>query len=77
MIHPLAEDFSHLKDLEIESKIQELSRKYWMSANPNIQSQISLFLDLYRAELANRRARLWQEQSGKRNEDLDKLINVN
>jgi hypothetical protein len=77
MIHPLAEDFSHLKDLEIEAKIQELSRKYWMTANPNIQNQIALFLDLYRAELANRRARLWQEQSGKRNEDLDKLINVN
>jgi hypothetical protein len=77
MIHPLAEDFSNLKDLEIESKIQELSRKYWMTTNPNIQTQISLFLDLYRSELANRRARLWQEQAGKRNEDLDKLINVN
>jgi hypothetical protein len=77
MIHPLAEDFSNLKDLEIESKIQELSRKYWMTTNPNIQTQISLFLDLYRSELANRRARVWQEQAGKRNEDLDKLINVN
>ena len=76
MIHPLADDFSNLKDLEIESKIQELSRKYWMTTNPNIQTQISLFLDLYRSELANRRAKLWQEQSGKRNEDLDKLINV-
>jgi len=75
-MHPLADDFSNLKDLEIESKIQELSRKYWMTTNPNIQNQISLFLDLYRSELANRRAKLWQEQTGKRNENLDKLINV-
>jgi len=75
-MHPLADDFSNLKDLEIESKIQELSRKYWMTNNPNIQNQISLFLDLYRSELANRRAKLWQEQTGKRNENLDKLINV-
>ena len=75
-MHPLADDLSNLKDLEIESKIQELSRKYWMTNNPNIQNQISLFLDLYRSELANRRAKLWQEQTGKRNENLDKLINV-
>lgn len=77
MIHPLAEDFSGLKDSEIESKIQELSRKYWMATNVHVQSQIAVFLDLYKTELTARRSKLWQEQSAKKNEDLDKLINVN
>ena len=48
MIHPLAEDFSKLKDSEIDTRIQELSKKYWQSRNPAVQNQISLFLDLKR-----------------------------
>ena len=55
MIHPLAQDLSKLKDLEIESKIQELGRKYWQSRNPDVQQQISLFLDTYNEELKARR----------------------
>ena len=50
-MHPLAEDFSQLKDAEIETRVSELSKKYWQSSNPSIQNQISLFLDLYNDEL--------------------------
>lgn len=77
MIHPLAEDFSTLKDAEIESKIQELSRKYWQATNPNVQTQITLFLDLYNEELRSRRAKLWQQQYQNRDKGLDNLIKVN
>jgi hypothetical protein len=77
MIHPLAEDFSQLKDTEIENKIQELGKKYFQCANPAVQHQITLFLDMYKTELAVRRARVWQEQYQKRDTDLDSLINVN
>lgn len=77
MIHPLAEDFSVLKDAELETKIHELSKKYFMSANnPAVQNQIILLLDMYKAELNNRRHKLWQEQYQKRDTDLDSLINV-
>jgi hypothetical protein len=76
MIHPLAEDFSQLKDTEIENKIQELGRKYFQCSNPAVQHQITLFLDMYKTELAARRARMWQEQYQKRDTDLDSLINV-
>ena len=76
-MHPLAEDFSKLKDAEIESRIQELNRKYWQAGNPGVQHQISMFLDLYNEELRNRRARMWQQQYQNRDKDLDKLINVN
>jgi len=77
MFNPLAEDLSKLKDAEVENKIQELSRKYFQTNNHNIQHQITVFLDMYKAELATRRARMWQEQYQKRDTDLDSLINVN
>jgi len=76
MFNPLADNIHTLKDLELENKIQELSRKYFMSNDHNVQHQITVFLDMYKAELANRRSKLWQEQYQKRDTDLDSLINV-
>jgi len=76
-MHPLAEDFSKLKDVEIENRIQDLNKKYWQAHNPSVQHQISMFLDLYNEELRNRRAKQWQQQYQNRDKDLDKLINVN
>jgi hypothetical protein len=75
-MHPLAEDFSQLKDAEIEARVTELSKKYWQSSNPSVQGQISLFLELYNEELRSRRAKLWQQQYQNRDKGLDKLINV-
>jgi hypothetical protein len=77
MIHPLAQDLSKLKDLEIESKIQELGRKYWQSRNPDVQQQISLFLDTYNEELRARRIKNIEQLAQNRDKDLDKLIKVN
>ena len=77
MIHPLAQDVSKLKDLEIESKIQELGRKYWQSKNPDVQQQISLFLDTYNEELRARRIKNIEQLAQNRDKDLDKLIKVN
>lgn len=75
-MHPLADDFSSLKDVEIENKIQDLTKKYFMATNPSVKHQITMFLDLYRAELANRQSKIWQDQYQKRDTDLDSLINV-
>jgi hypothetical protein len=74
-MHPLAEDFSKLKDSEIDARILELGKKYWQSNNPSVQTQISMFLDLYREELRSRQAKMWQQHQNKAPE-LDKLINV-
>lgn len=74
-MHPLAEDFSKLKDPEIENRILELSKKYWQTNNPGVQHQITLLLDLYREELRTRQAKQWQQTQTKAPE-LDKLINV-
>jgi hypothetical protein len=75
-MHPLAEDFSQLKDAEIESRVSELGKKYWQSSNPALQNQISMFLELYNEELRSRRAKVWQQQYQNRDKGLDKLINV-
>ena len=76
MMHPLAEDFSKLKDAEIESRIQDLNSKYWQTTNSSIQRQLSMFLDMYRAEIQDRRAKQWNQMYQKRNKDLDNLINI-
>jgi hypothetical protein len=75
-MHPLAEDLRNLKDSEVENRIQELSKKYFMAINPAVKHQITQFIDLYKAELADRRARQWREEYQKRDTDLDSLINV-
>jgi hypothetical protein len=76
MIHPLVEDFSQLKDLEIETKLQDLSKKYWQTSNPSVKQQISIFIELYKTELSYRRTKLVEQQYQKRDKDLDNLIKV-
>lgn len=76
-MHPLIEDLTILKDNEIESKILDLSKKYWVAKNPEVQFQIRLLLDQYNEELRTRRSKLLQQQYQNRNQDLDKLIKVN
>jgi hypothetical protein len=55
MIHPLSEDFSQLKETEIENRLQDLTKKYWIAQNPAVKQQISTFIGLYREELSTRR----------------------
>lgn len=76
MFHPLAEDYSQLKDTELEAKMQDLSRKYFMAQNPAVRQQIATFIEIYRNELSVRRAKQLEQVYQKRDKDLDKLINV-
>jgi hypothetical protein len=76
MIHPLTEDLSSVKDIEIENKLQDLSKKYFQTNNPDVKYQISVFMDIYRAELQVRRQKAIEQQYQKRDKDLDKLIKV-
>lgn len=76
MTHPLSEDFSQLKDVEIEQRIQDLSKKYWQTQNANVQRQITMFLDMYKTEMQHRRQQQLNQLYQKRSKDLDNLINV-
>jgi hypothetical protein len=76
MFHPLEEDLSKLKDNEVEEKLQELSRKYFMAqrlGKPELLTQLSTFVSIYKQELSKR---LMKAQTTY-DTDLDQLINVN
>ena len=77
MFNPLIDSFDGISDSEIEDKISELSRKYFISRNPYVQQQISTILEMYKEEMRSRRAKQRlkdQEQNGENG--LDNLINI-
>ena len=78
MFNPLVDNFNQLSDSEVEDKLTELGRKYWMTRNPEVQSQIAVLMDMYKLELTSRRA--IQQQKIKDQDDgensLDNLINI-
>jgi len=81
MFHPLMKDMESLKDLEIESKINDLSQKYSIAArhgNGALCNQIILVLESYKAELQKRLIEKNNRVSVNNQEkDLDNLININ
>lgn len=76
-MHPLAGDFEQFKDSEIEAKIQELSRKYFMTHNSDVQQQISMILNDYNQELSKRRQAALEKMMKTADKSIDKLIKVN
>jgi hypothetical protein len=76
MFNPLVDSFDSLTDTEIDDKITELGRKYWMSRNPEVQSQIAVLISMYKEESHVRRAQAYQKMQENGNSGLDNLINV-
>jgi hypothetical protein len=74
-MHPLAGSLESLKDSEIEEKINDLGKKYFMTPNSGVKAQIANLLETYKQELGKRRqAALDKMMSDK---SLDKLVKVN
>jgi|TARA_B100001094_G_scaffold208635_1_gene202568 ribosome-associated translation inhibitor RaiA len=73
MIHPHHEDLTEFTTPQIEAKLTELSKKYFMTRNPEVQMQMSMILDGYRDELRTRYRKEMVENGDK---DLDNLINI-
>jgi hypothetical protein len=73
-MHPLVDELSGLKDQEIHTKINDLTKKYFMTHNPDVQRQIANILDELRIELGDRNRRLIEEQMKDKN--LDSLIKL-
>ena len=78
MLNPLVDSLANLSINELEEKIVVLQRRYFMTANPGVQSQIQNFLEIYKEELHTRRAieanRQKEQQDGENG--LDNLIKV-
>jgi hypothetical protein len=73
-MHPLVGDLSNVKDSELEQKIFDLTKKYFMTSNFEVQSQMSMVLDSYKTELNKRRQAALEKMLSDKN--LDKLIRV-
>ena len=76
-MHPLVSGFDNMKDAEIESKIGELTKKYFMAVNPGLKAQIAVVLEDYNQEMSRRRQLAWNKMMENRDKGLDKLIKVN
>jgi hypothetical protein len=76
-MHPLAGDFSNLKDSEIESKITDLTKKYFMTTNTAVKTQIASLLEDYKQEIGKRRKLQLDKLMSNRDKTLDNLIKVN
>lgn len=76
MFNPLVDSFSELTDSEIDNKISELGRKYFLSNNPQVQQQIAVILEMYKEESRARRAKQYLKTQQNGDNDLDSLINI-
>jgi hypothetical protein len=75
-MHPLVDNLENIKDGEIENKINDLTRKYFMTRNPGVQAQIASLLNTYKEEINKRRSVEYEKMMNNRDKGLDKLINI-
>ena len=74
MNHPLVEDYKTLSDVELGEKLDSLNKKYWMTNNEAVRSQMVLIIDELRLE-AERRRNL-EKDPQEENKTLDNLIKI-
>jgi|FreactTroBogLake_1042271.scaffolds.fasta_scaffold153997_1 hypothetical protein len=76
-MHPLLDNLSNLKDAELEQKIFDLSKKYFMTSNTEVKGQMVMVLDGLKEEMNKRRQAQLASLMANRDKTLDKLIKVN
>jgi hypothetical protein len=75
-MHPLVNDLSDVSTSELQQKIINLQKKYFVSHNSDVQNQIVLLIDTYNLELEQRQRSKSKKETTNDNNDLDKLINI-
>jgi hypothetical protein len=75
-MNPFVDGASELSEAQLIDKIEDLSRKYFMTSNPQVREQMASILDMYKLEFEERKVRSQQRQDDD-NKDLDNLININ
>jgi hypothetical protein len=75
-MNPFVDGASDLSEAQLIDKIEDLSRKYFMTSNPQVREQMASILDMYKLEFEERKVRTQQRQDDD-NKDLDNLININ
>jgi len=75
-MNPFVDGASDLSEAQLIDKIEDLSRKYFMTSNPQVREQMASILDMYKLEFEERKVRTQQRQDDD-DKDLDNLININ
>jgi len=78
MMHPLQPSVSSLSDNELDEKIKELTKKYFMAirSSPTVAEQIVILLDSYKFEYQVRLDQKRSDLQSSTGTDLDDLINI-
>lgn len=77
MYNPLVESMDTLKDVDLENKILDLSKKYHIAARSmsgGVAIQIATVLEQYRNELSRRQMEAMKELAKKSEKNLEGLI---
>ena len=80
MFNPLLPNLSEVKDADIDTKINELTRKYFQAARfgqGQLAQQVLVTLEAYKSEQQNRHTASQKAMMERQNKDLDDLIKVN
>lgn len=79
MINPLVDNLDNLTDAEIDEKLQDLQRKYFMTQNHQVRTQMQNILEIYKLEKQSRAAKQAQKDKDAydNDNDIDGLININ
>jgi hypothetical protein len=80
MFHPLLPSTSDLTAAELENKVNDLTKKYWIAArsgNGGLCDQILVALESYKFELQNKNLNNNKIPTRNGDADLDGLININ
>jgi hypothetical protein len=75
-MHPLVSDLSSLKDSELQTKISDLTNKYFLTSNPGVRAQMVAILEDYKSEQYRRDKVAYEKMMANRDTSLDKLIKV-
>jgi len=73
MLHPLEDNLDQYTTPQLEEKVSSLSKKFYMTRNPEVKVQMATLIEMYRLELRSRYAK---EMAKNQDKDLDNLINV-
>lgn len=77
MFNPLIENVRELKDTELETKIQDLGRRYHIASRTmggGVLIQIATLLEEYRTEMSRRQMETMKELSKRTDKNLEGLI---
>jgi hypothetical protein len=77
-MHPFTPDLSNLSDQELDSKIVDLSKKYFQAIrfSPSVSNQIVLLLESYKSEQQTRFAAKQMKSMIDGDDNLNELIRV-